>query len=269
MTPIDWYRVAYPQQDGYDTKVVSDAAAQTYGFVPSTDLAPAPNWLGGRIRLANDIPAPGDGLIPAPFDHQSLQLAERYLQWWPECGEQLKALVKLIYIFDWPQGVGARGCFCGTPPRLGSREDTSLFGEVFSTVFDSVGFLEGVVHEMTHWKLHALGVHFEEWDDRLLLNRPEEVFESSLRKDKPRPMGAVLHAHWVCLHVLCVDMAAAASKCNGCPKGDDAEHIAAAVKRVKEGQATVGAGARWTPAGAELWRGIEDWTADLLSVAEE
>ncbi len=267
--PVDWYRVAYPQGDGYDTAVIEEYAAKAYGFVPNDLVQPTPNWLDGRVVLANNIAAPAPELVPAPFDHVSLQLGERYLQWWPECLEQVKRLVKLVYIFDWPPGVGARGCFCGTPPRRGSREDSSPFGEVFSTVFDSVGFVEGVVHEMTHWKLHALGVHFEEWDDALLLNGRDETFESSLRKDKPRPMGAVLHAHWVCLHVLCVDMAAAESKCKGCPKGEDAEHIAAAVKRVKEGQLTVDAGARWTPEGAELWRGIQDWTADLLSVAEE
>ena len=264
---IDWSRLAKPQVDGYDTLVIQEAAASKYAYRKKSPEGPA--WLDGAVQLSNQLQPPSGGLSPAGFDHPSLVSAEQYLSLWPECYAQAQCLLQVIFIFDAPQFSGARGCFCGTSPRQAGREhleDGAPFGEVFSTLFDPVGFVEGIVHEMAHWKLHALGIHFERWDDRLLLNGTEELFESSIRKDKPRPMGAVLHAHWVCLHVLAVELVA--TKLRAAERDSDVPIIDAAAARVCAGRSTIEVGARRSQFGNELWDGMQSWTKELLASAD-
>lgn len=84
------------------------------------------------------------------------------------------------------------GCYCG------SYDDNT----VFSTINDIAGGVEGLLHEAGHLEVHNLGIHFEEWDPGTLANSPEELYESPIRKDKLRPMGAVLHAQYSYLWVL-------------------------------------------------------------------
>jgi len=267
MTRIDWDRMGKPQADGYDTLIVEAAAHWAYGF--EKQPRGEHTWLGGAVNLSDKLDPPGAGIQRAGFDHPGLAVTEQYLAQWSACYAQCQRLLQTVFPFDSPSYIGARGCFCGTGARLPGRlsqEDGAPFGEVFATLFDYVGFVEGVVHEMVHWKLHALGIHFESWDEILLSNKPTETFVSSLRKDKPRPMGAVLHAHWVCLHTLAVDLAVAPIR--PAEKESDASVVAAAVTRVLEGRESVNTGAVWTADGYKFWTGIQDWTRDLLLDAE-
>ena len=58
---------------------------------------------------------------------------------------------------------------------------------------------------MAHQKLRALGVSFES-AARLVTNPPTQMFDSPIRKDKPRPMTAVLHAQYSFIHVTALDL---------------------------------------------------------------
>lgn len=86
-----------------------------------------------------------------------------------------------------------QGCICGGwwPKRV-----------VWSTTNSLEGAIEGLLHETGHMWLHDRGIHLEEWDANLLANSPTELYESPIRKDRRRPMGAVLHAQYSYLWVL-------------------------------------------------------------------
>lgn len=58
---------------------------------------------------------------------------------------------------------------------------------------------------MAHQKLRALGVSIET-ADRLITNSPSEQFESPIRKDRKRPMAAVVHAQYSFIHVTALDL---------------------------------------------------------------
>jgi HEXXH motif-containing protein len=73
-------------------------------------------------------------------------------------------------------------------------------GAVFVTFYDPVGTACGCVHEMAHNKLMRLGVQMES-SHKLILNDPCELFVSPVRKDKPRPMQAIMHAVYSFIHV--------------------------------------------------------------------
>lgn len=256
---VEWARLAQPQDDGYDTRIIEEYAAKTYQW--TAKRSEQANWLDGAVRLRNDDFQPSPDLLPAPFDHPNILLGEQYLRAWPAMFTQAQRLLTDIWVVDWRlAGPGGRGCFCGTVGGNG-------FGFIFSSVFDPVGFMEGIVHELGHWKLHALGIHFEAWDDLIIANKPEELFVSSIRKDKLRPMGAVLHAHYSYLNVLQLDLAALPFRPGEFEHQGDLSNIRLNVERTLEGQATIDKEARWTEAGAEFWKGAQAWTEQLLSQA--
>jgi HEXXH motif-containing protein len=76
---------------------------------------------------------------------------------------------------------------------------------VFVTVNHHVGLAEGIVHEMAHHKLRAIGVEMES-SSRLLLNLPTEVYKSPIRYDCLRPMTAVLHAQYSYTYIAQFDL---------------------------------------------------------------
>src|SRR5262249_11093721 len=81
-----------------------------------------------------------------------------------------------------------------------SHSDEDKFGTLYATIYDPVALAEAFVHEMAHNKLRALGVYFED-AQRFILNPPDELLESPIRKDIRRPMTAVLHAQYSFMYV--------------------------------------------------------------------
>lgn len=266
---IDWTRMAEPQLDEYDTQYVLEHAEEVFKFEKKMPAIGEISWLDGHVRLGTIPVAPSYELPPARTDHPSIAQGEEFLRLWPAGYRQAQRLLNVVYPIDYIHaGPGTRGCFCGTPGtnRGDESSEDSPFGEVFSSVFDVIGFLEGVVHEMSHWKLHALGTHFEEWDDLLLLNQPKELYTSSIRKDKLRPMGAVLHAHYSYLHVLAIDLATIVARKAGSEFfSGDATNLRTNTDRAIEGRETIDKNAQWTSEGSGFWKGMEEWTQRMLN----
>jgi HEXXH motif-containing protein len=151
---------------------------------------------------------------------------------------------------------GGHGCCCGN-----YHDD---FGWIYVTADDPWGFAEGIVHEMAHWKLRALGVQFEDWTDLLLKHQPTELYASPVRKDKPRPMGAVLHAQYSYVHV--AEMVRRMYEAAPYPTPADASWLAIQLARIKEGQGTLRAHARGTPGVGDMFlEGLDFWTTEVLS----
>lgn len=195
---VNWSRVAEPQADGYDTGIVL-GFAELAGFrrrPPSNE----PTMLDGAVALRQDPALLGyDGCQYAASDHPNIATADRLLRLWPAVYRQCGELLDSICIYDYPRMGGDMiiGSVCGS--------GSSGFGSIVVTVNHHMGLAEGIVHEMAHHKLRALGVDMES-ATMLITNDPSEVYPSPIRYDCLRPMTAVLHAQYSYLHILQLDL---------------------------------------------------------------
>lgn len=263
-TMIDWTRVAAPQEDGYDTAVILEqCAAGRYGqrerVEPNGDLV----WGEGRARWVTALTQhqmPSSDYAFVQTDDSIVQAGLGLLGLWPtvrrQCAELLVALSPMTteHRRDF-RGTG-HGCSCG--------HFADDFGWIYVTADDSWGFAEGIVHEMGHWKLRALGIWFEDWTPLILDHPFDETFTSPVRKDKPRPMGAVLHAQYSYIHV--ARMTALALQATEKPNLQDIDWAELQLKRITEGQGTLRQHARGTPnVGEPFLVGVDAWTTQVLT----
>jgi HEXXH motif-containing protein len=163
---------------------------------------------------------------------------------WPDAFLEAGAVLTGWYPVEvpaWPSG--ARGHFSGAAPE---------YGWVYSSVNDILGGAEGILHEMGHHKLKEMGVWYEHWT-AVLANDPGELYVSPIRKDKLRPMGAVLHAYYSYLYVTEFDR-------RGFNLGivDEATYRLNQ-GRIAEGVAEVERYARPTPEGKAFLDSVIEW----------
>jgi HEXXH motif-containing protein len=249
---VDWHRMAEPQADGYDTVMTLALALQRLGYERPAPEPPA--ILGGRVRVRS-LPATvhrPEPLVEVGVDHPGVARAEDWLlRAWPEAAAQFVALVDTVTLLTDPrfEHAGARGSSSG-----GVR-----FGWVFGTVFDPVGAVEAWLHEMAHAKLAALGVEIEQ-AHALLLNGPDELYVSPVRRDRLRPMSAVLHATYSWTYLTAFDLRVAAL---------DAAlarpYLEANVPRLERGLAEIRAHARTDAEGRAFLDGFGDWCKRVIA----
>jgi len=195
---IAWDRMAEPQDDQYDTEITLSLASSD-GY-QRREPGAGPTFLDGAIALAPDpdlLFAPD--CEPADPTHPNVARAEGLLRQWPAIFEQSRRLLDTVVLFHHRPFTADQvvGSICGP----GSRE----FGSVAVTVDHHVGFAEGIVHEMAHHKLRALGVDFEQ-ARRLVRNPHGQTYPSPIRYDCLRPMTAVLHAQYSYTYIIQLDL---------------------------------------------------------------
>lgn len=232
---VDWERMAFPQDDQYDTAVFERIAALRYGW-QLNELAPGtPTWLDGRVEIREPEPSPWgstDYKVIAPDDIRWSQAAE-LARTWPAQYEQFRRLVNYVGAAYRPEDELACGCSCGPPggnpflPEMPIRAD--YWGCVFSTMNTGSGFIEGISHELAHWRGYALGVYIEDWERLIFSNDPPErqwidtapsradrlAMSEATRQiwidrgiglqpfnDKMRPLGAMFQEIWVMIHMI-------------------------------------------------------------------
>lgn len=186
---IDWLRVAAPQTDGYDSAI----ALSLQGELP---LIESDHKIFDTVAITNCPRSLSPQLTNAPLDHPNIKEAERLVNLWPEAAASFKYLMREFHPLQ-VEGSHGRGSTCGS--------DDSLPGKMYATVHSAPGLAEAFLHEHAHTKLRYLGIGLEH-ADRIVGNPPDELFESPLRKDKPRPMTAVLHACVSYTYVLEMDL---------------------------------------------------------------
>jgi HEXXH motif-containing protein len=93
----------------------------------------------------------------------------------------------------------------GSRIRSASHSCEQRFGTLWATVNSAAGLAQSMVHEMAHHKLRVLGVAAGS-ADIVVANGSEDMFPSPV-VDFPRPMSAILHAHYALLHVMALDIA--------------------------------------------------------------
>src|SRR5262245_30420103 len=194
---IDWKRIAEPQADQYDTRVVLELMRRQ-GY-QRKEVGNDPSFFDGKVALRNHSPAWAPECIPAPPDHPNVARGCELIRLWPVVFAQFQALTESVSIFMNQRGavdaiVGSVSGSCGVE-----------LGTIAVTVDNHVGFAEGLVHEMGHHKLRALGIEFE-CAERIVRNPREQRFKSPIRYDCLRPMSAVLHAQYSYMFVTSLDI---------------------------------------------------------------
>jgi len=142
---------------------------ESYGRQPIAE-PPEPTWLKAKGHFERGL-----GLI-RKFD--------------PPVFREIEALWSRIYVGVANRDSGGRG--------FGGVTSLVLWGGTFANAehySSEIKAAEFLVHEVTHALLFAAGC-----DEPLVLNPPEEVFPSPLRKDL-RPMDGIFHAALVCARV--------------------------------------------------------------------
>lgn len=234
--------------------IFARAAEARWGWTPGAKYWDSAAWLDGSIRLIGECTGCGNRPGAAPLTdlaHPVLAHAEIILQAWPEARSEAAILLdeiqSLLPSANATFSMAALGGSCG--PWRG-------WGSIMVEASNPVGYAEGVLHELAHHKLRALQIDMEEHDGAILLNGPEELYESGVRKDKLRPMSAVLHAHYSYLHVTEIEL-----------RAHELEYSMAAmlphqIRRLSEGRAVIAEHARWTDQAVR--EAVLSWTDDLL-----
>lgn len=249
-------------------KVLADVAARngwhkpqlatSWAGIPSLEVAPIEG--GASAKLGADY-------VDAPLDHPGIELGRLFLQTWPEQLEEAALLWSRIHPIttaelEFDRTTHGYGCTCG-----------GVAGkpfEIYSTVYDPLGFAEGIVHEFAHWKLYTLGVHLESWPLEFLENDFAERYESPIRKDIERPMAAVVHAHYSYLHVIEINLRRVEL---GLPGGEyqDAymDGLQTNLGRMIEGHNTLAEHVQPGPYGRAFFENIGQWGLEVIDRAEK
>lgn len=248
---VDWARMVRPQPDGYGTDFLLAESQRRFPH-KWRQGAPSEFHVFGGVPLITMTMAHH---ITADLDHPNIARGDKYLkEWWPEQWDQCAALLTEVWPIgtdiDWRDDKGAGSC----------SSSNMIWGSVGSSVHGALGFCEGVIHELGHWKLRGLGLDLESWDT-LCANSPDEMFESPVRKDKPRPMGACIHAQYSFLHVLEVEVRARKT-------GYEVSMMRLNRDRMAEGRITLEA---WRPQpGTEAFKdAMQAWADELVAEASE
>lgn len=271
-TQVDWSRLARPQTDEYDTEVTLAFASRAGYRRPSAEGCLT--IFDGEVALR---PLEPDSKGRAwgeqgPLDHPNLARAANLLRRWPEGSRQFRRLIHSVYPVAnarfspvaFPNSVSDEAHM-----KLGSssHSDEERFGTLYATVYDPIGTAQAFVHEMAHQKLRALGVRVES-ADRFVANPPAELFESPVRKDKPRPMTAVVHALYSWMYIVGLDLRMIEYELD---QGAEPSvlrlfrhYLVRNVPRLDEGLTVVHANLEVDEEGALFFGGLFEWGADLL-----
>lgn len=260
---IEWSRIAEPQADGYDTEVA--LALRSPGRkLPPASGATGPRIFGGAVEV-RELEGPYaelEGFSAAPLDRPEIALAEQLVRCWPPVYRQFAALVEVFY----PMHSESLGIDGRTRRGSASHAFESRLGTLCATVDDPVGLAQALVHELAHTKLRSLGVWLES-AERLIVNDPGELFESPVRKDKPRPMTAVFHAEYSFVYVTALDLVLL-------EQGDDPlrahvrELLARNVPRIAEGFETIRRHVRVDPDGRRFVDAFLSWAERVIAAGE-
>ncbi|RZS99197.1 aKG-HExxH-type peptide beta-hydroxylase [Aquimarina brevivitae] len=196
----DWEKMAVMQPDSSDTNLFLHYSQDTSFVKTAAATAGEPTIFGTTALRHFDWPASFlEEFQHAPFDHPSIKKAEELLKLWPEAYHQIGALITAfnpVLI----KGVVDSEDYAGS----NSHQPKNTLGAIWATVHNPLLLAQALVHEMAHNKLFCLGQHFES-KLPLFINGDEELFDSPIRLDIPRPMAALFHGVYAFTHVLKLD----------------------------------------------------------------
>jgi len=198
---LPWEKLAEPQTDFSDLEMIWYVADRLYQYqkpLVDSDVT----MFGGRvaIKLFDDgVTRSTSNYTEYPKDKfltgNKVQLLEDTLRLTPYAEHVARFLdayhPKINEKHDEYHSIAALGCQCGPVKK---PADGSI--EVGSSYSNPVTAGDGIIHEVWHQRLHALGIDFETHAGLFFTNADTEVYDSPIRKDKLRPMPAVIQAQY-------------------------------------------------------------------------
>jgi hypothetical protein len=260
-TSVAWERLAEPQRDQYDTRVVLQWA-QNQGYV-RRPVGGDPTTFDGRVAIRSDKIPFQESCIPAPLDHPNMASACELVRTWPTVFAQFQELVDSVYLFlVETQNPGER------PSTYSALGTGGPFGSIAATVNDPVGLAESLVHEMAHHKLRVLGIHPES-ADRIIGNPRAHKFPSPIRYDRLRPMTAVFHAQYSFTYLTALGIEIARSDRHRTWHERVGSSLAKNLPKLKYGLGVIQAHALWDRPGKAFMEGFQTWSDRVLSEGQQ
>lgn len=204
LVAIDWSRMAEPQADQYDAQVVRALLAAGSRQQKGRPAAGEPTICEGQIALRyRDIPAMSPPHFSwAPLDHPNLTAATDYLRRWSAGYAQFVALIDTVHPCLDPK---IRPEYQEISTGSSSYSSETWFGTVCVTVDHPIGCAQGLVRELAHQKLHALGISPTR-AERLIANNPEVHYPNPIHPGLSQPLPALLHTIYPLLYVTELDV---------------------------------------------------------------
>jgi hypothetical protein len=184
---VHWECMAKPQPDEYDTVVALEFAAARGLKLPEVE-PDEPRLAFTNLALRHCHHWKSERFTNVTPNHPNLSRAAKLLASWNTGWQQTQRMLRAVYIAsDRTAPANAWGGISGSGP-LG-------FGTIAATIDCPLGLAQGIVHEMAHHKLRALGIEFDN-ALRLIRNSSHQLYMSPIRYDCLRPMPAVFHAQY-------------------------------------------------------------------------
>ena len=128
------------------------------------------------------------------------------------------------------------------------------------------GCAEGIFHEIGHLRLNALNLEVEQHDYRFFTNTPEDLYESPIRRDKKRPLSAVIQAIYSWLMLSENDLQCANIQGNAMVS---ATYLITNLPKIEDGLTIIRNNIKCTPEGIDFMDGYLEWGEDICSRARE
>jgi hypothetical protein len=197
---LPWEKVAEPQKDFVDLDMLWYTAYELYGYTKPAKKKEL-SLFDGRIGV--NLFTPNKNKTFINYDDYSKNNLDNLLEFTINLTPYSEHVSRFLdvyhpfmkdelddnYIFE--MNTNNLGCSCGpiSYPKSGSIE-------ICSTYTNPIGAGDGIIHEVWHQRLHALGIDFETHSKLFFTNQDDELFDSPIRKDKLRPMPAVIQAQY-------------------------------------------------------------------------
>jgi hypothetical protein len=261
---IDWTRLARPQADRYDTQVL-EKIDRTRGWHPKcTWTANGLHMCAGTVSVsgAPSTISMGDDIIDGMTPHveEKLQRVDTLLSAWHDGHAMLAEYLDEFWPFHHLQ-MDEQSYGCASGHQVFDAKHP--YHAVYVTVNNPEGCAQGIYHETAHLRLETMGIGIDRHDGRLLENSADELFNSSVRFDKKRPMSAVLHGVYAWLMFT---------------ESDYQSHQAGYLTdlqwqilslhnlpKIARGVDEIAKNARWTDEGNQFVYGLFKWSDDLLN----
>lgn len=265
---IEWNRVAKPQPDQYDSYVISNFLNKKYGWEKKLPSAGASTICDEKIAVVPFHLFPLDSLTLmgvadgcAKWNSEHAQKLQPFLQTWNDGHEMLKCLLDEYWPL-WSPTMSKYGMGGVSGHRtVENFINMDFFTAVYSTINNLQGCAQGIYHEVGHIRLESIGIHFEDHDGALLLNKPTELYNSPIRRDKKRPMTAVIQAVYSWLMFCENDLQCAKISQNS---NISAQYLIANLPKIEDGLKEIQDNVKTTPAGRAFMDGYFEWGHDII-----
>jgi len=284
---IEWKRVAKPQADGYDSHVIGEILREKYGWkklTPTTELT----LCDGAVAVCQDkqytpdqVASPSNPMKDG-MEYMTPEVVagiNRFLMAWPEGGYMLQHFLD-EYWAKWAKFMDrqGRGCASGHYEiKSCLREHSNTHGLVLNAVYVSAndwqGCSEGIYHEVGHARLESIGIEIDSHDNQLLLNGPDELYDSPIRWDIKRPMSAVVQAVYSWIMFCEADLQCALNLPGFDTKNPEAKitpqqassfYLMGNLPKIEDGLAEIRQHAKLTPAGVDFFDGYLEWGQSVV-----